>query len=125
MEPRHSLALAAALAVGLDGGALAVDVEDVDPPRGARVGQTLTFTLAQGPTRVRVIGIDTVNIDGGAVVYFPLPLVPARPACTRRDDVILPWPGPEPVRGILGSVVLAYQQMRQTLWPRFKECIVQ
>jgi putative ABC transport system permease protein len=42
---------------------------------GARVGQTLTLTLAQGPTRVRVIGIDTVNIDSGSVVYFPLPVL--------------------------------------------------
>jgi len=42
---------------------------------GARVGQDLTFTLPQGPTRVHVIGIDTVNIDSGAVVYFPLPVL--------------------------------------------------
>jgi putative ABC transport system permease protein len=42
---------------------------------GARVGQTLTLTLAQGPTRVRVIGIDTVHIDSGSVVYFPLPVL--------------------------------------------------
>jgi putative ABC transport system permease protein len=42
---------------------------------GARVGQELTFTLAQGPTRVRVVGIDTVNIDSGAIVYFPLPVL--------------------------------------------------
>jgi putative ABC transport system permease protein len=42
---------------------------------GARVGQTLTFTLPQGPTRVRVIGIDTGHIDSGSVVYFPLPVL--------------------------------------------------
>jgi putative ABC transport system permease protein len=42
---------------------------------GARVGQTLTLTLAQGPTLVRVIGIDTVHIDSGSVVYFPLPVL--------------------------------------------------
>ncbi len=42
---------------------------------GARVGQTLTLTLPQGPIRVRVIGIDTVHIDSGSVVYFPLPVL--------------------------------------------------
>jgi len=42
---------------------------------GARVGQTLTFTLPQGPTRVRVIGIDTGHIDSGSVVYLPLPVL--------------------------------------------------
>ncbi len=42
---------------------------------GARVGQTLTFTLPQGPTRVRVVGIDTVNYDSGAIVYLPLPVL--------------------------------------------------
>jgi putative ABC transport system permease protein len=42
---------------------------------GAKVGQTLTLTLAQGPTRVHVIGIDTVNIDSGSIVYFPLPVL--------------------------------------------------
>jgi putative ABC transport system permease protein len=42
---------------------------------GARVGQTLTFTLPQGPTRVRVIGIDTGHIDSGSIVYFPLPVL--------------------------------------------------
>jgi putative ABC transport system permease protein len=41
----------------------------------ARLGQTLTLTLAQGPTLVRVIGIDTVHIDSGSVVYFPLPVL--------------------------------------------------
>jgi len=41
----------------------------------ARVGQTLRLTLAQGPTLVRVIGIDTVHIDSGSVVYFPLPVL--------------------------------------------------
>jgi putative ABC transport system permease protein len=42
---------------------------------GARVGQTVTFTLPQGPVRARVIGIDTVHIDSGSVVYFPLPVL--------------------------------------------------
>jgi putative ABC transport system permease protein len=42
---------------------------------GAKVGQTLTFTLPQGPTRARVIGIDTGHIDSGSVVYFPLPVL--------------------------------------------------
>jgi len=41
----------------------------------AKVGQTLTFTLAQGRTRVHVIGIDTVDIDNGHIVYFPLPVL--------------------------------------------------
>lgn len=42
---------------------------------GARVGQTLKLTLAEGPTLVHVIGIDTVNINSGATVYFPLPVL--------------------------------------------------
>jgi len=42
---------------------------------GARVGQTVTFTLPQGPIRARVIGIDTVDIKSGSIVYFPLPVL--------------------------------------------------
>jgi putative ABC transport system permease protein len=42
---------------------------------GARVGQILTFTLAAGPTRVRVIGIDTGQTSSGDTVYFPLPVL--------------------------------------------------
>jgi putative ABC transport system permease protein len=42
---------------------------------GARVGQTVTFTLPQGPIRARVIGIDTVNINNGGTVYFPVPVL--------------------------------------------------
>jgi putative ABC transport system permease protein len=42
---------------------------------GARVGQILTFTLAAGPTRVRVIGIDTGQTSAGDTVYFPLPVL--------------------------------------------------
>ena len=38
---------------------------------GARVGQALTLTMAAGPTRVRVIGIDTGEINAGQIVYFP------------------------------------------------------
>ena len=38
---------------------------------GARVGQVLTLTMAAGPTRVRVIGIDTGEINAGQIVYFP------------------------------------------------------
>ena len=38
---------------------------------GARVGQILTLTMAAGPTRVRVIGIDTGEINAGQIVYFP------------------------------------------------------
>ncbi len=40
---------------------------------GARVGQILTLTMATGPTRVRVIGIDTGQTNSGDTVYFPLP----------------------------------------------------
>jgi putative ABC transport system permease protein len=40
---------------------------------GARVGQTLTMTMAAGPTRVRVIGLDTGQTNAGSTVYFPLP----------------------------------------------------
>jgi putative ABC transport system permease protein len=42
---------------------------------GARVGQILTLTLAAGPTRVRVIGIDTGQTNSGDTVYFPLPVL--------------------------------------------------
>lgn len=42
---------------------------------GARVGQTVTLTLPQGPIRARVIGIDTVNINNGGTVYFPVPVL--------------------------------------------------
>jgi putative ABC transport system permease protein len=41
----------------------------------ARIGQLLTLSLAAGPARVRVIGIDTGPNDGGAIVYFPLPVL--------------------------------------------------
>ena len=39
---------------------------------GAAVGQTITLTTASGPARVRVIGIDTGQNNGGGTVYFPL-----------------------------------------------------
>ena len=39
----------------------------------ASVGQILTLSLAAGPTRVRVIGIDTVPTNNSDTVYFPLP----------------------------------------------------
>jgi putative ABC transport system permease protein len=42
---------------------------------GARVGQTLTLTMAAGPTRVRVIGIDTGQLNAGDTIYFPLPVL--------------------------------------------------
>ena len=42
---------------------------------GARVGQILTLSVAAGPTRVRVIGIDTVPTNNGDTVYFPLPVL--------------------------------------------------
>jgi putative ABC transport system permease protein len=42
---------------------------------GARVGQVLTLTMAAGPTRVRVIGIDTGQLNGGGTIYFPLPVL--------------------------------------------------
>jgi putative ABC transport system permease protein len=38
----------------------------------ASIGQTLSLDTAAGPTRVRVVGIDTGQFDNGAVVYFPL-----------------------------------------------------
>jgi putative ABC transport system permease protein len=38
----------------------------------AGVGQILTLTMAAGPTRVRVIGIDTGQTNNGDTVYFPL-----------------------------------------------------
>ncbi len=38
----------------------------------AQVGQILTLNMAAGPTRVRVIGIDIGENNGGATVYFPL-----------------------------------------------------
>jgi putative ABC transport system permease protein len=41
----------------------------------AGVGQILTLSLAAGPTRVRVIGIDTVPTNNGDTVYFPLPVL--------------------------------------------------
>ena len=42
---------------------------------GARVGQILTLTMAAGPSRVRVIGIDTGQPNAGDTVYFPLPVL--------------------------------------------------
>jgi len=42
---------------------------------GVRVGQTLTLTMAAGPTRVRVIGIDTGQPNAGDTIYFPLPVL--------------------------------------------------
>ena len=41
----------------------------------AGVGQVLTLSVAAGPTRVRVIGIDTVPTNNGDTVYFPLPVL--------------------------------------------------
>ncbi len=43
------------------------------PARG--VGQVLTLSVAAGPTRVRVIGIDTGPTNTGDTVYFPLPVL--------------------------------------------------
>jgi putative ABC transport system permease protein len=40
---------------------------------GAHVGQILTLTMAAGPVRARIIGIDTGHNNSGDVVYFPLP----------------------------------------------------
>jgi len=39
----------------------------------ATVGQILTLTMAAGPTRVRVIGLDTGETNSGGTIYFPLP----------------------------------------------------
>src|ERR1700733_15194763 len=44
-------------------------------PAGRRVGQVLTLTMAAGPTRVRVTGIDTGQLNGGGTIYFPLPVL--------------------------------------------------
>ncbi len=41
----------------------------------AHVGQILTLSVAAGPARVRVIGIDTVPTNSGDTVYFPLPVL--------------------------------------------------
>jgi MacB-like periplasmic core domain len=41
----------------------------------AGVGQVLTLSVAAGPTRVRVIGIDTVPTNNGDTIYFPLPVL--------------------------------------------------
>jgi putative ABC transport system permease protein len=41
----------------------------------ARVGQVLTLDMAVGLVRARVVGIDTGANDGGAIVYFPLPVL--------------------------------------------------
>jgi putative ABC transport system permease protein len=41
----------------------------------ASVGQILTLSVAAGPTRVRVIGIDAVPTNNGDTVYFPLPVL--------------------------------------------------
>ncbi|HEY6315665.1 MAG TPA: FtsX-like permease family protein [Streptosporangiaceae bacterium] len=41
----------------------------------ADVGQVLTLSVAAGPARVRVIGIDTVPTNDGDTVYFPLPVL--------------------------------------------------
>jgi putative ABC transport system permease protein len=41
----------------------------------AGVGQVLTLSVAAGPTRVRVIGIDTVPTNNGDTVSFPLPVL--------------------------------------------------
>lgn len=39
---------------------------------GAKVGQTIILTMAAGPTRVQVIGLDEGQNNGGGAVYFPL-----------------------------------------------------
>jgi putative ABC transport system permease protein len=40
---------------------------------GARIGQILTLSMAAGPVRVRVIGLDAGQNNSGQTVYFPLP----------------------------------------------------
>jgi putative ABC transport system permease protein len=39
---------------------------------GARVGQRLVVDTSAGPTQVTVVGIDTVTLNNGASVFFPL-----------------------------------------------------
>jgi putative ABC transport system permease protein len=38
----------------------------------AHIGQIMTIGIARGPTKVRVVGIDTGQLNNGGVVYFPL-----------------------------------------------------
>jgi len=40
---------------------------------GARVGQRLVVLTPTGPARVKVVGIDSVTLNTGASVFFPLP----------------------------------------------------
>jgi putative ABC transport system permease protein len=42
---------------------------------GAAIGQILTLSMAAGPTRVAVIGIDTGQTNDGDTIYFPLPVL--------------------------------------------------
>src|SRR5262249_45195655 len=41
----------------------------------AHIGQILTLSVAAGPARVRVIGIDSVPTNNGNTAYFPLPVL--------------------------------------------------
>jgi putative ABC transport system permease protein len=54
----------------------------------AVVGQALTVRTAAGPTRVRVIGIDTSDFSDGHIVYFPLPVLQRLTAAGRAANAI-------------------------------------
>src|SRR5262249_49976011 len=41
----------------------------------AHVGQVLTLSVAAGPAKARVIGIDSVPTNNGDTAYFPLPVL--------------------------------------------------
>ncbi len=69
---------------------------------GARVGQILTLAMAAGPTRVRVIGIDTGQPNNGDTVYFPCRrwnVWTAGPAPRTRSGSPPPVPGMPPSTG--------------------------
>ena len=72
-QKRRSAATIAqvAVAAGLAISSLALG-QSVTAAISQTVGrQILTLTMAAGPTRVRVIGIDTGEINAGQIVYFP------------------------------------------------------
>ena len=54
----------------------------------AHVGQILTLSVAAGPARVRVIGIDSVPTNNGDTAYFPLPVLERLDGGPRTADSI-------------------------------------
>jgi putative ABC transport system permease protein len=55
---------------------------------GAKVGQVLTLTMAAGPVRARVIGIDNGQVNAGDTVFFPLPALEALDGGPAASDSI-------------------------------------